>query len=200
MTDFILDTTGEFDEQELIRRCLAGEDDAWGTLYERFYHYIYHLVKGKNYRFTLEDTQDITHEVFMDLVKGLPHFQKKSVLKTYIYTLTLNRVRQHHRHYLTIKRGGQVEKMSLDEVEIDVPDPRIANPEEEVMDRDELDKVRDGMMGLPVDLRNVLELRYRKGLKYREIADHLGIPEGSVGALLQKALLELKDRLVPEPV
>jgi RNA polymerase sigma factor (sigma-70 family) len=56
------------------------------------------------------------------------------------------------------------------------------------------------MMGLPVDLRNVLELRYRKGLKYREIADHLGIPEGSVGALLQKALLELKDRLVPEPV
>lgn len=199
MTDFTFDTAEEFDEQELIRRCLTGDDEAWGTLYERFYNYIFHLVKGKNYRFTLEDTQDITHEVFMDLVKGLPHFQKKSVLKTYIYTLTLNRVRQHHRRYLTIKRGGQVEKMSLDEIEIDVADPRVASPEEEVVSRDELEKVRSGMNGLPDDLRNVLELRYQNGLKYREIANHLGIPEGSVGALLQKALLELKDLLVPEP-
>lgn len=182
-------------EQDLIRRCLDGNEEAWSVLYERFYNYIFHLVKGKNYRFTVEDTQDITHEVFMDLVKGLPNFQRKSVLKTYIYTLTLNRVRQHHRKFLTIKRGGTVEKMSLEDVEIDVADPRIANPEIEVLDNQESKLVRDGVQKLPQHLQEVIELRYSKGFKYREIARELGIPEGSVGALLQKALVELKGHL-----
>jgi RNA polymerase sigma-70 factor (ECF subfamily) len=184
-------------EQELIRRCLRGDDDAWGLLYERFYNYIFHLVKGKNYRFSLEDTEDITHEVFMDLVKSLPNFRKKSVLKTYIYTLTLNRVRQHHRRYLTIKRGGTVEKMSLEDVDIDVGDPRFPNPEDEIIDRQEEEMVRDGLSRLPGNLREVIELRYQKGFKYREIASELGIPEGSVGALIQKALIELKGLMAP---
>jgi RNA polymerase sigma-70 factor (ECF subfamily) len=197
MADDTSGTVDSMDEQQLIKRCLDGDDEAWGVLYERFYNYIFHLVKGKNYRFSLEDTQDITHEVFMDLVKGLPNFQKKSVLKTYIYSLTINRVRQHHRHHLTIKRGGTVEKMSLEEMEVDVPDPRASNPEEEVLDRHELDQVRFGVERLPGELQEVIELRYKKGLKYREIATHLGIPEGSVGALIQKALLELKDLMVP---
>lgn len=188
------------DEKELIERCLEGDDEAWTRLYERFYNYIFHLVKGKNYKFSLEDTQDITHEVFMDLVKGLPTFQKKSVLKTYIYTLTLNRIRQHHRRYLTIKRGGQIEKVSLEEIDVDLADPRIENPENEVLDRQELEQLRAGVDSLPDALQKVIVLRYKKGLKYREIAECLGIPEGSVGALLQKALLELKGQLVGETV
>ncbi|HDS31200.1 MAG TPA: sigma-70 family RNA polymerase sigma factor [Firmicutes bacterium] len=181
------------DERELIKRCLDGDEDAWGILYERFYNYIFHLVKGKNYRFTLEDTEDITHEVFMDLVKGLPNFQKKSVLKTYIYTLTLNRVRQHHRKYLTIKRGGTAEKMSLEDVDIDLADPRSTDPEQEAIDSQELGLIRDGVRRLPQHLQDVIDLRYSKGFKYREIARELGIPEGSVGALIQKALFELRD-------
>jgi RNA polymerase sigma-70 factor (ECF subfamily) len=186
-------------EQALIRRCIDGDEEAWAILYQRFYNYIFHLVKGKNYRFTMEDTEDITHEVFMDLVKGLPNFQKKSVLKTYIYTLTLNRVRQHHRHYLTIKRGGNVEKTSLEEMEVDVADPRMNSPEEETMERHEERLLQDGLNSLPQHLREVIELRYQRGFKYKEIANELGIPEGSVGALIQKALLEMKQVLSPDP-
>jgi RNA polymerase sigma factor (sigma-70 family) len=185
-------------EQALIRRCIDGDEEAWTILYERFYNYIFHLVKGKNYRFTLEDTEDITHEVFMDLVKGLPNFQKKSVLKTYIYTLTLNRVRQHHRKFLTIKRGGTVEKTSLEEIEIDVADPRVSSPEEETIERQEEQLLQHGLNSLPHHLREVIELRYQKGFKYKEIATELGIPEGSVGALIQRALLEMKQILSPD--
>jgi RNA polymerase sigma-70 factor, ECF subfamily len=200
MTETVRNITDPTDEQALIQRCLDGDQDAWATLYERFYNYIFHLVKGKNYRFSLEDTQDITHEVFMDLVKGLPNFHSKSVLKTYIYTLTINRVRQHHRHFLTIKRGGTMEKMSLDEIEIDLPDPNTPNPEEEALDKNEIELVRDGLEQLSEDLRQVIELRYSTGLKYKEIARKLHIPEGSVGALIQKALMELKEHMVPEMV
>jgi len=195
-----LDMPLDLSEEELIERCLRGEDEAWAILYKRFYDYIFHLVKGKNYRFSLEDTQDITHEVFMDLVKGLPSFRKRSVLKTYIYSLTLNRIRQHYRKYLTVKRGGQVEKTSLEEMELDLADQRINNPEQEILDQDELELVREGVKRLPRELKEVIRLRYEEGLKYREIADYLGIPEGSVGALIQKALMALKNLMVAEPV
>jgi RNA polymerase sigma-70 factor (ECF subfamily) len=192
--------TESISEKELIERCIDGDDHAWGVLYERFYNYIFHLIKGKNYRFSLEDTEDITHEVFMDLVKSLPNFQKKSVLKTYIYTLTLNRVRQHHRKFLTIKRGGNVEKMSLDDVDIDVGDPRIPNPEQNAMYAQDEELIDDCLDQLPHHLREVIELRYQKGFKYREIARELGIPEGSVGAMIQKALSELKGLMMPEMI
>ena len=182
-------------EEELITRCCKGEDEAWRILYERFYSYIFHLVKGKNYHFTLQDTQDITHEVFMDLIKGISSFQKKSILKTYIHSLTLNRVRQHFRKNLTIKRGGMVEKLSLEDVDIDLADHRIMGPDFAIMRKHEISNLRGKMDELPQNLRIVLELRYEKNYKYKEIADKMDIPEGSVGALIQKALIKLRELL-----
>jgi RNA polymerase sigma-70 factor (ECF subfamily) len=150
-------------------------------------------VKGKNYQFTMQDTQDITHEVFMDLIKGISSFQKKSILKTYIHSLTLNRVRQHFRKKLTIKRGGSVEKISLEDVDIDLADQHTVAPDFAIMRKQEVLNLRDKMMELPGNLRKVIQLRYEKNFKYKEIADEMDIPEGSVGALIQKALLRLRE-------
>jgi RNA polymerase sigma-70 factor (ECF subfamily) len=155
-------------------------------------------VKGKNYQFTMQDTQDITHEVFMDLIKGISSFQKKSILKTYIHSLTLNRVRQHFRKNLTIKRGGSVEKISLEDVDIDLADHRTVRPDSAIMRKQEIRNLRGKMMELPVNLRKVIQLRYEKNFKYKEIADEMDIPEGSVGALIQKALLKLRELIGQE--
>lgn len=190
--------TAQLSEEELITRCCNGDDKAWRILYERFYSYIFHLVKGKNYHFTMQDTQDITHEVFLDLIKGISSFQKKSILKTYIHSLTLNRVRQHFRKNLTIKRGGSVEKISLDDIDIDLADHRIISPDFAIMRKEEILNLRDKMSELPGHLRKVLQLRYEKNFKYKEIADEMDIPEGSVGALIQKALLRLRELIVKE--
>lgn len=188
----------QLSEEELIRRCCSGESEAWKILYERFYSYIFHLVKGKNYHFTMQDTQDITHEVFLDLLKGINSFQKKSILKTYIHSLTLNRVRQHFRKNLTIKRGGTVEKVSLDDIDIDLADQRTVSPDFAIMRKEEILNLRGMLMELPYTLRKVIQLRYEKNYKYKEIADEMDIPEGSVGALIQKALLQLRDLIGPE--
>ena len=188
----------QLSEEELIHRCCQGESEAWKILYERFYSYIFHLVKGKNYHFTMQDTQDITHEVFLDLLKGINSFQKKSILKTYIHSLTLNRVRQHFRKNLTIKRGGTVEKISLDDVDIDLADQRTISPDFAIMRKEEILNLRGMLMELPYTLRKVIQLRYEKNYKYKEIADEMDIPEGSVGALIQKALLQLRDLIGPE--
>ena len=188
----------QISEEDLIRRCCKGESEAWKVLYERFYSYIFHLVKGKNYHFTMQDTQDITHEVFLDLLKGISSFQRKSILKTYIHSLTLNRVRQHFRKNLTIKRGGSVEKISLDDVDIDLADNHTISPDFAIMRKEEILNLRGKLMKLPETLRMVIQLRYEKNFKYKEIADEMDIPEGSVGALIQKALLQLRELIDQE--
>ena len=58
--------------------------------------------------------------------------------------------------------------------------------------------MRGMLMELPETLRKVIQLRYEKNYKYKEIADEMDIPEGSVGALIQKALLQLRDLIGPE--
>ena len=146
----------------------------------------------------MQDTQDITHEVFLDLIKGIASFQRKSILKTYIHSLTLNRVRQHFRKNLTIKRGGTVEKISLDDVDIDLPDKSTISPDFAIMNKEEIHNLRRKMSALPGHLRKVLQLRYEKNFKYKEIADEMDIPEGSVGALIQKALLRLRELISTE--
>ena len=189
---------GTFSEAELIDRCNSGDQEAWALVYERFYSYIYQLVKGRNNGMPDEDAEDICHEVFEDLLKGLTSFQRKSLLKTFIHTLTINRVRQHFRKVQTQKRGGEVEKCSLEEIEYDLPDEQTVMPETLVFELDEHQRLRRAIDVLPSDLRIVVEMRYHQNLKYREIAQALGIPEGSVGAQIQKALLALRATLEPQ--
>ena len=56
-----------------------------------------------------------------------------------------------------------------------------------------LDVLDDTLEGLPPDQRRVLELRDLEGLDYREIADHLGVPIGTVRSRLNRARARLRE-------
>jgi RNA polymerase sigma factor (sigma-70 family) len=183
---------GDISESELVDMLKAGDDEAWKLLYDGFYAYVYQLVKGKNYRMNDQDAEDICHEVFEDLVKGIRNFQKKSILKTYIHSLTINRIRQHYRKVLTIKRGRGVENVSLDEIPIDVPDSDLRSPEIQLLEENQVQLLYKQINKLPEQAKNALLMRYIRNMKYKEISQELNIPEGSVGALIQKSLLALK--------
>lgn len=183
---------GDLSESELVDMLKAGDDKAWKILYNGFYSYVYQLVKAKNFRINDEDAEDICHEVFEDLVKGIKNFRKQSILKTYIHSLTINRIRQHYRKLLTIKRGSGIENVSLDEIPVDIPDSRIESPEVQIMEDDQIKILLEHLEKLPEIAKKALKLRYLKHMKYKEISEALDIPEGSVGALIQKSLLALK--------
>jgi RNA polymerase sigma-70 factor (ECF subfamily) len=183
---------GDISESELVDMLKAGDDKAWKILYDGFYAYIFQLVKCKNYRITDQDAEDICSEVFEDLIKGIKNFKKQSILKTYIHSMTINRIRQHYRKLLTIKRGSGVEDLSLDEIPVDIPDSKRFSPESIIIENSEMQTLREHVAKLPEVARNALTLRYLKNMKYKEIAEYLDIPEGSVGALIQKSLLTLK--------
>lgn len=189
---------GDIPEAKLVELLKAGDEKAWEMLYEGFYMYVYQLVKNKNYRISDQDAEDICHEVFEDLVKGIKNFQQKSILKTYIHSLTINRIRQYYRRILTIKRGSGVESLSIEDLAVEIPDDESFSPEMVLLEENELNSLKEHVKNLPEIARKALTLRYLKNMKYKEIARELDIPEGSVGALIQKSLIALRRAILEE--
>ena len=189
---------GELTESELVDKLQAGDDNAWKILYDGFYAYVYQLIKGKNYRISDQDAEDICHDVFEDLVKGIKNFRKQSILKTYIHALAINRIRQYYRKILTIKRGSGVENLSLDDLPVEIADNNTFSPEFKIMEDSEYQTLKNQLKKLPEVARQALLLRYIQNMKYKEISEELGIPEGSVGALLQKSLVLLRKIMLDE--
>ena len=185
-------------ESELVDKLKSGDEAAWQIIYDGFYTYVYQLVKCKNQRISDQDAEDICHEVFEDLVRSIKNFQRKSILKTYIHTLAINRIRQYYRRILTVKRGSGVESISLDDLEIEVADNERFSPEVVLLEGNEVQRLREHIRNLPETARKALTLRYLKNMKYKEIAKELCIPEGSVGALIQKSLIQLRQIMQEE--
>jgi len=80
-------------DQEIIERVLGGERDAYGTLVDRYKGPLFNLA----YRMTgsRHDADDLTQETFIRAYAALSSFRKGSKFFTWLYTISLNLVRNH---------------------------------------------------------------------------------------------------------
>jgi RNA polymerase sigma-70 factor (ECF subfamily) len=70
-------------------------------------------------------------------------------------------------------------------------------PDKSLADRERGELVRRALLGLPEAYRTVLVLRHYEDLKFREIAEVLGVPEGTVKSRMAEALTQMAQRLKP---
>src|SRR5206468_2225404 len=91
--------------------------------------------------------------------------------------------------------GGDGELRSL----LDNLESRLPAPHDLVEGQERGEKIRAAVDQLPEFLRQVLVLAYYQGLKYREIADVLGIPVGTVKSRLHAALVKLHEVWTASP-
>src|SRR5262249_59186326 len=100
--------------------------------------------------------------------------------------------------------NGRHQAVSLDQQREEVPDGEVhsllellesrgSSPIEVLQGDERRERVRAGVEQLPDFLRQVVLLAYYQGLKYREIADVLGIPVGTVKSRLHAALVKLQE-------
>jgi RNA polymerase sigma-70 factor (ECF subfamily) len=83
-----------------------------------------------------------------------------------------------------------------------LPPPREPCPADEVADADAASAVRAAVRSLPPDQRRVVELAYFAGMSYRDVAQRMGIPEGTAKSRVRLALARLEtllDRQLLEP-
>ncbi|HEV3317527.1 MAG TPA: sigma-70 family RNA polymerase sigma factor [Candidatus Angelobacter sp.] len=178
----------------MVRRCLGGDATAWEEIVRLHSRRIYNLC----YRFTSspDDAQDLTQDVFIKVYRTLGTYDvDKGAFTTWLTTLTRNLLVDHFRRSRqdrlteSIDAGLREEEDSLslsDRLEDQAPNPddRLASKETQKM-------VQQALTHLSPDLREAVILRDLQDLDYKEIAQVLKVPEGTVKSRINRGRMEL---------
>ncbi len=180
-------------DAELVRQARRGNVSAFGDLVQRHQDYIYnavfHLVSDE------QDAEDLAQEVFLRAYDGLESFRGEARFTTWVYGIMLNTVRSFWRR--TRRRAVVSLDRELNPEEGPRPElPAEADgPQTQTMRREKVRMVRAAIAELEDDLREIIVMRDIQGLTYEELADAIGVPDGTVKSRLHRARGRLKDIL-----
>jgi RNA polymerase sigma-70 factor (ECF subfamily) len=187
-------------ERGLVERAASGDRDAYRILVEKYQNRVFSLVLSMVK--SREDAEDIVQESFVKAYLSLKNFRGESSFYTWIYRVAYNMAIDFQRR--NTRRNGVVTEPRSNNGEKEVaPVEGVAsdgNPEDTVQ-RKELAVTLDAAMAhLSEEHRAVIMLREVDGMSYSEIADVLGVSQGTVMSrihyakkYLQKALKEFEN-------
>ena len=175
------------EDQELLQRCLSGENSAWEGLLRAYTRKIYNLC----YRFTgrAEEAEDLTQEVFIKVFQTLRSFDPvQGSFSTWLHRVARNHLVDHYRRTKKDRITGSIE----DDLETIQEKPSFgAGPIGHVEAREHREQLQRGLDRLSPDLREAVVLRDLHDLDYLEISQVLGVPEGTVKSRINRGRLEL---------
>jgi RNA polymerase sigma-70 factor (ECF subfamily) len=176
--------TPDKNETALIARAQDGDRQAFGLLVLQHREKIIQMV----YRMcgNAESAQDIAQETFIRAWIHLPNYRPRSPFRNWLYRIANNAT-------LDLLRR---EKETVDVESLPLPEPGEGiEAMLEAHDRKAI--IKEAVLNLPPASRNVLVLREYEGLSYREIAETLSIPIGTVMSRLSYARKRLSVTLEP---
>ncbi len=181
--------------EELIARFQRGQGRMFEALYERFKDYVYRvaLYATRDGR----EAEDAVQDTFLDVLRALPTYRidGPARFETWLYRVTINRCRTRTRR----KRLPRAEWDDLEERLERLPTGNPGhNPQSILFRAETAASLWRAVDELPQGQRLAVLLRYQQGLSYQEIAQTLGIKEGTVKSRLYYAHRKLKEHLVQD--
>jgi RNA polymerase sigma-70 factor (ECF subfamily) len=183
------------EEAALVAELQAGSEEAFGYVLGVYKNPIYSLVAhilGND-----ADAADVLQNVFVKVFRGIGQFHGHSSLKTWMYRIALREALNYRRGWF---RRHVHEAFSLDEESTEpvvalVEKPDGDSPYEtlELAERQKL--VKAALAALPLPYRTVLVLRELDEMPYDQIAEVLGIAEGTVKSRLIRGRELLRRKL-----
>ena len=179
--------TGILDpDYTIVERCLSGDAAAWEELVRLHTRRVYGLC----YRFTGRESeaQDLTQDVFLRVFRALGSFRSnEGSFTTWLARLTRNLLIDNYRRTRNERVTDSIEEQ-LPRIE-GVSAPKRADS---ALAGREASELLQGALGkLSPELRETIILRDLQEMEYREIADVLAIPEGTVKSRLNRGRAEL---------
>ena len=182
----------------LIRQCMAGDQQAWQQLVVAQHRRIYAIC----YRFTgsASDAEDLTQEVFLKLYRNMASFdQQKGSFQTWITTLARNLLVDHFRRTRLERASDSLDANYDGEADGPTMGDRLQDTrpsQEQHVGRMELKaRVQHALKQLSPELREAVILRDLEDMDYKEIAEVLRIPEGTVKSRISRGRGELARHL-----
>lgn len=178
-------------DRALVEHCLNGSDGAWEELLRSHTRLVYNAC----YRFTgrAEEARDLTQEVFLRVFRSLHTFDSScGSFRTWLMRLSRNLLIDHYRK----NRKHQV----LDPLEeqictLEQTSSPAARADSLLAGREAGELLQAALCRLSPELREAVILRDIQELEYKEIAQALNIPEGTVKSRINRGRRELARRL-----
>jgi len=184
----------EIDERTLIQRCIAGDATAFEPLVEKYRQRVWRLAYQVLH--DREEAWDVAQEAFVRAFHSLPSFRGQSAFYTWLFRITVNVATDRHRQRGAQARAFGPERVSEEEWARTTPDPG-GGPEQQAARKEQRERIRSALDALPPKARTIIMLSDVEGLSYREIAEVLNCPIGTVMSRLHNARKRLKALLGP---
>ncbi len=182
------------DERELIQRCIAGDASAFEPLVEKYRQRVWRLAYQVLH--DREEAWDVAQEAFVRAFHSLPTFRGQSAFYTWLFRITINVATDRHRQRGAQARAFGPERVTEEEWARTTPDPG-GGPDQAAARAEQRERIRRALDALPPKARTIIMLSDVEGLSYREIAEVLNCPIGTVMSRLHNARKRLKGLLGP---
>ena len=183
----------EIDWSQIVRRCMDGDSGAWAELVRTHHRRVYGLC----YRFTGNpaDAEDLTQDVFLKIYSNLTSFDTaRGSLQVWITTMTRNLLVDNFRRTRNQRATGSLDEGWDVTDELRPVDRLVAegpSPHQQAAQKELARMVQNALARVSVELREAVILRDLQDLDYKEIAQVLGIPEGTVKSRISRGRAEL---------
>ncbi|MHB8124476.1 MAG: RNA polymerase sigma factor [Desulfitobacteriaceae bacterium] len=170
------------DDAELIRQILAGRQEQYACLVERYQGPLIHFLRTF---FTWEDQVfDCAQEVFLAAYKNLWRYSEEYTFRSWLYAIARNKA-------IDSLRKRRQEVTTLDDTLAD----GLPGPEQIWLAKEHSLGVQEILQVLPEHYRQALYLRYHQDLSYEEIAAVLKVPISRVKTYLHRGKQRLRQEL-----
>jgi RNA polymerase sigma-70 factor (ECF subfamily) len=183
-------------DEELLARFRRGQREAFGALVRRYERELYGYLRRYLGDGNLAD--DVFQNTFLQLYTKIGQYEPGRPVRPWLYTIAT------HQAIDALRRNGRHPVLSLDQQREELAggdiqslvamlETRGPGPLDAALSEERRQVVRASVENLPDFLRQVVVLAYYQGLKYREIAEIVGIPVGTVKSRLHAALIKLQE-------
>lgn len=182
-------------EAEMVQRIVEGEQELFTELVRVHQTLVFRTCMGLTH--SKEDAEDLTQEVFISAYLQLDRFKGESKLSTWLYRMAVNASLNHIRSskkrsiFQRIEVFFTQEKTEVTPVALPVTD----NPERQLIAAQESKAIERAIDALPEKQRVAFTLSRYDELPQAEIAAIMGISEGAIEQLLQRAKANLRKKL-----
>jgi len=170
-------------EQELIDGCRKGDRSSQRALYDRYCRKM--MVVCLRYSKSSAEAEDILQEAFVKVFQGIKDFRQESKLETWITRIMVNTALNAQRKKLYLFPMVDVEETNLAEEEVSISGIHFK-------------ELLEMIQALPQGCQSVFNMFAIEGYSHKEIADLLGVSEGTSKSQYARARSLLQNRLMKE--
>jgi RNA polymerase sigma-70 factor (ECF subfamily) len=186
------------EDADRIARVARGDLEAYRALFKRYYPRVFAFVQRR-----LRDpvaSEDVVVEVFYELWRSAGRFRGDSRPSTFLCGIA------HFKCLSAIRAQGRSKRSAVIATEQEILDQHAdqVSLAATIEGREEMRRVQAALGSLPDGQREVVEMAFMDGLPYGEIAERLGVAEGTVKTRVARARAQLRrvlsrDRSMEEP-